>query len=120
LKKFEFAGLLTGQIEPGTLGDALASVASEDTLLVASSDLSHYHPYEQARALDALANESVPALDLRAAQGVEACGKTGVLALMHCAKKLGWKGEFLDYRNSGDTSGDKAAVVGYGCYAFFD
>ncbi len=121
LKKFQFAGLLTGKVEPNALGDALASVAgAKETVLIASSDLSHYHPYEQARALDALANESVPALDLRAAQSVEACGKTGVLALMHCAKKLGWKGEFLDYRNSGDTSSDKAAVVGYGCYAFFE
>jgi len=121
LKKFEFAGLLTGEISSSELGNALAFVAKEKNLfLIASSDLSHYHSYEQARALDAVVNESVPSLDLRAAQGVEACGKTGVLALMHCAKKLGWHGEFLDYRNSGDTSGDKTAVVGYGCYAFFE
>ncbi len=123
LEKFEFAGLLTSEVSPNALGDALATatIAGDDrTIIIASSDLSHYHSYEQARALDALANKSIPALELQAAQSVEACGKTAILALMHCAKKLGWHGEFLDYRNSGDTAGDKTAVVGYGCYAFFE
>ncbi len=122
LKKFEFAGLLTSEVSPNALGDALAAtIAGDDrTIIIASSDLSHYHSYEEARALDALANKSIPALDLQAAQSVEACGKTAILALMRCAKKLGWHGEFLDYRNSGDTAGDKTTVVGYGCYAFFE
>jgi AmmeMemoRadiSam system protein B len=49
----------------------------------------------------------------------EACGKTGILTLMHIAKSKGWKGKLLDYRNSGDTAGPKDNVVGYGCYAFY-
>jgi hypothetical protein len=48
----------------------------------------------------------------------DACGIYGILASMIIAKEMGWKGNFLDYKNSGDTAGDKNRVVGYGAYSY--
>jgi len=86
---------------------------------VVSTDLSHYHPYDEACSIDAVANQAIPALDIQrmATQG-DACGLTGVLTLMSIARSLGWQGDLLDYRNSGDTAGPRDQVVGYGAYRF--
>jgi MEMO1 family protein len=50
---------------------------------------------------------------------VDACGRVGILTLMRLAKKNGYKMKVLDYRNSGDTAGDKSAVVGYSAVACY-
>lgn len=117
---FEIYPLLTGDMDPKELGDAIAEILDDETLVIASSDLSHYLPYDDALMIDRKANESVPALDIkRFEKDGDACGKMGILVLMHIAKRKGWKGVLLDYRNSGDTAGPKSSVVGYGCYAFY-
>ncbi|NYZ77228.1 AmmeMemoRadiSam system protein B [Candidatus Micrarchaeota archaeon] len=116
---FTIYPLLTGEVNPAVLANALEPLIDDETIFIASSDLSHYYPYERAKKLDALANEAVPNLDFKKMEYVEACGKTGILTLMHIAKSRGWKGKLLDYRNSGDTAGPKDNVVGYGCYAFY-
>lgn len=120
LKKFKIYPLCLGNVSPSKLADAVLDFcARDDVLLVASSDLSHYYPYKQALEIDSCANKSVPALDIPDFENhAEACGKTGVLAAMRIAKNLGFKGHFLNYKNSGDTAGDKFQVVGYGAYAF--
>ena len=120
-KDFEIFPLLCGEVDAGLLAKAIAPAVDAKTLVIASSDLSHYLPYEVAVKVDKNANELVPALDIRGfeAKG-DACGKTPILVLMHLAKIKGWKGLFLDYKNSGDTAGDKSRVVGYGCYAFYE
>ncbi len=120
LKDFTIYPLLTGQVNPAVLADAIEPLIDDDTLFIASSDLSHYHPYENAKRLDAVANKAIPSFDFDKMQYAEACGKTAILALMHIAKSKGWKGKLLDYRNSGDTAGPKDSVVGYGCYAFYE
>lgn len=118
--KPEIIPILCGDVDPHTLASAVASAVDERTLIIASSDLSHYLPYKEAVKTDSVANKAVPGLDINSfEQSGDACGKTGILTLMHIAKTRGWSGKMLDYRNSGDTSGDKNAVVGYGCYAFF-
>ncbi len=116
---FTIHPLLTGEINPAVLADSLEPLLDDETFFIVSSDLSHYHPYDDARKIDAVANQSVPNLDFKKAEYIEACGKTGILALMHIAKSKGWEGKLLDYRNSGDTAGPKSNVVGYGCYAFY-
>jgi len=118
-EKFTIYPLLTGEVNPALLANALEPAIDDNTLFIVSSDLSHYYPYEQARRLDAVANEAIPNLDFKRMEYAEACGKTGILTLMHIAKSKGWKGKLLDYRNSGDTAGPKDNVVGYGCYAFY-
>jgi hypothetical protein len=117
LKRFTIVPILTGQVEPKELAELLLRHLEERTLLIISSDLSHYHSYERAKAIDALANEAIPSLDLVKAQHIEACGKIALLTALHIAKKLRWKGHFLAYCNSGDIAA-KEEVVGYGAYAF--
>jgi hypothetical protein len=118
-KKFEILPLLCGIVDPAELADEVAGWIDDGTVVIASSDLSHYNEYGLAKKIDSIANEAVPALDIsRFEREGDACGKAAILTLMHIAKKMGWKGKLLDYRNSGDTAGPKSEVVGYGCYAF--
>jgi len=103
------------------LADAIASAASgQNVLLVASSDLSHYHPYEDAMSLDRRVIEMVEAFEpLRLMESLEhrrleACGGGPIVAVMTAAKKLGANSaRVVHYCNSGDVTGDRAAVVGY-------
>jgi AmmeMemoRadiSam system protein A len=120
LGKFALVPVLTGQqLDPEEAARVLASHLDASTLVVASSDLSHYHPYEKARELDTRCAQAICNLDVESMNSQQACGRTGVLVVMHLAKQLGWKAKLLDYRNSGDTGGDKAAVVGYSAIAFY-
>ena len=120
LKNFTLVPVVTGDVDPARMAQALAAQWNEQTLIVASTDLSHYHPYANAQALDRVTLNAIVNFDF--AQMVaagDACGKTPVLALMHLAKLKGWKAKLLDYRNSGDTAGNKQGVVGYGAIAFY-
>lgn len=119
LEKFTINPIVFGDIWHEELAEKIIHLLDGDTIIVASSDLSHYYPYDEAVELDSAANTAIPKLDTETAAGIEACGLTGILAVMHIAKKLGWRGEFVDYKNSGDTAGDKDSVVGYGAYAFY-
>lgn len=108
------------------LGNTLAKVASRrNVLLVASSDLSHYHPYDEAVKLDRQVIGFVEALDEKTMmdqieeERIEACGGGPVVSVMHAAKLLGAnRSQALFYCNSGDITGDKDAVVGYLSAAF--
>ncbi len=120
LDDFSAWPLLCGEVDAQELAGRISGAIDDDTIVIASSDLSHYLPYGAAVARDRCANESVPGLDLkRFSEDGDACGKGAILTLMHLAKMKGWKGLFVDYRNSGDTAGPKSEVVGYGCYAFY-
>ena len=122
LKRFQLLPVIFGKADPEQVSRALAPLVDEKTLVVASTDLSHYHPYNEARALDRETVRWICDLDTRSlnSEGAEerACGRAPVLALLHLAKLKGWKAQALDYRNSGDTSGDKSRVVGYAAVAF--
>jgi AmmeMemoRadiSam system protein A len=88
----------------------------EETLIVVSSDLSHYHEHALARRIDAATVRAV--LDLQAEIDHEqACGATAINAALLCARRHGLRAELLDLRNSGDTSGDRQRVVGYASLA---
>lgn len=120
LKDWSLLPIVCGEVNPVKLAEIFDSMIDENTFVVVSSDLSHYYPYELAKEIDQKANEAIPNLDFKKTEKeVEACGKIGILTLMAIAKKRNWKGKLLDYRNSGDTAGDKSQVVGYGCYAFY-
>jgi AmmeMemoRadiSam system protein B len=112
--------LLFGEVDPELVAAALTPLVQEDPslLLVISSDLSHYYPYEVARKMD---TALLSAVERGAAEEVakgEACGMLPILTLMAIARQLGWRAHILDYRNSGDTAGDRARVVGYGAVAY--
>ena len=88
----------------------------DETLIVVSSDLSHFHPYEEARRIDANTTARIEAT-ATTLKGQEACGAYAVNGLLLAAKTKGLRVRTLDVRNSGDTAGDKRRVVGYGAYA---
>jgi AmmeMemoRadiSam system protein B len=120
LKKFEFLPVLYGEIDALDLASLIDSYLDKNTVLVASSDLSHYLPYEKAKKIDFDTINSIYELDLRKFLQVgNACGKTGIGALIVLAQKYNWAPLLLQYKNSGDTAGDKKSVVGYAAIAFF-
>ena len=98
----------------------LASRVAEDmrSLVVVSSDLSHYLPYAQAMAMDRALLEAVAAGDAEAAGRGQACGIVPILMLMAIAERAGWSAHLVDYRNSGDTCSLRNEVVGYGAVVY--
>ncbi len=116
---FELYPLCLGEVNSEALANQLEDFAlRDDVIIVVSSDLSHFYTYEEAKELDQKANIYFPRLDIEDAKKVEACGIKGILTLLYLAETLHLKGHFIDYKNSGDTAGDKSRVVGYGCYVF--
>lgn len=89
-----------------------------ETLVVVSSDLSHYLAYEQAKAADGYTRDAIEALDPARIDHDGACGATPVGGLLLAARRHALKVATLDLRNSGDTAGDPDAVVGYGAWLF--
>jgi hypothetical protein len=90
-----------------------------DTLVLVSSDLSHYHAWSKARQLDAETTRAI--IERRSDLADEqACGACGINGLMQVARRRGLTVELLDQRNSGDTAGDRSRVVGYGSYALHE
>ena len=90
-----------------------------ETLFVISSDLSHYHPYEEACAIDRGTARAI--LDYASdIDHEQACGATPVAGMLLAAKRHKLKVELLDLRNSGDTAGGRGRVVGYASFAFWD
>ena len=110
------------------LADALAkTLKALNVLVVATTDLSHFHPYAEAvrkdKSLIALFEEgNADAIyDAYAKEEAEACGMGTVLTTLLLARKMGWSGpRLLRYANSGDVTGDKQSVVGYAAMAFTD
>ncbi|MBK5101239.1 MAG: AmmeMemoRadiSam system protein B [Desulfobacteraceae bacterium] len=125
LDNFKIVPILMGQQDLEScinLAHSLVGILknTQDTLLIASTDLSHFHQYSQAKALDLKFIEQVRRLnpqglakDLRA-EKCEACGGGPVITIMLAAQALGAnRAEILNYANSGDVTGDHSRVVGY-------
>jgi len=120
LKKFEFTPIIYGDIPAEELADIINSESNTDSVLIASSDLSHYLSYVLAKKVDKETIDAILRLNLKEFEGVgDACGKTIIAALIILAKKNNWEPILIDYKNSGDTAGDKKGVVGYAAIAFF-
>ena len=119
LKPFELVSAVFGDTDTAAAAQALATVLDDRTLVVASTDLSHFHPYEEARQLDSRTVSAILAMTPEAIAGNDACGCMPIRTLLYLAKLKGWKPKLLDYRNSGDTSGNKERVVGYTAIAFY-
>jgi AmmeMemoRadiSam system protein B len=92
---------------------------AEETLIVVSSDLSHYYPYADARRFDRATGNAILALSATL-DHEQACGATPINGLLLAAQRRRLRPELLDLRNSGDTAGDKARVVGYSSFALYE
>ncbi len=120
MKNFEIFPIIFGEVDPAAVAKVLASQVDDRTLIVASSDLSHYHPYDAAKKLDQACVSAIVDQDIAKVQTQEACGQGPILALLHLAKQKGWRAQRLEYRNSGDVTGQKNGVVGYAAIAFYE
>jgi MEMO1 family protein len=112
--------VVTGDATPAEVAAVIEALwGSSDTLILVSSDLSHYHPYAVARGLDAATAEAILA-GSETLSGDQACGCVAVNGLTRAVRRCGLRGELLDLRNSGDTAGERHRVVGYGAFGFYD
>jgi AmmeMemoRadiSam system protein B len=119
LGDFKLVPLVVGDAEPEQVGAVLELLwGGPETLIVISSDLSHYHAYETARQLDAATSNAIEALRYEDIQGEDACGFHPVNGLLWVARRKHLHGVTIDLRNSGDTAGPRDQVVGYGAYVF--
>ncbi|HEY8078131.1 MAG TPA: AmmeMemoRadiSam system protein B [Labilithrix sp.] len=91
-----------------------------ETVIVVSSDLSHYLPYDEGRAVDERTAARIVALDAAPLEGEDACGCAGINGLLRIARAKGMRAELVDLRSSGDTAGKRDEVVGYGAFGFWE
>jgi AmmeMemoRadiSam system protein B len=111
--------LLVGEATAGEVAEVLERLwGGPETLLVISSDLSHYEPYERAREHDAATAAAIERLDAASLGPRDACGWLPVAGLLAAATRCDLRALRLDLRSSGDTAGPKDQVVGYGAWAF--
>ncbi|MGA3266002.1 MAG: AmmeMemoRadiSam system protein B [Verrucomicrobiota bacterium] len=120
LTKFRILPLVFGEVDPEQVARVLAKQLDDQTIVVASSDLSHYYPYAAATNLDHHCIQAILNLDIESMKTQEACGKLPILTLMYLAREKGWLTQLLDCRNSGDVTGEKDRVVGYSAIAFYE
>ncbi len=116
---FELVPIVVGNASSAEVANVLDQLwGGPETLIVISSDLSHYLPYEAARARDRETSQAIEAFDPARIDHDDACGATAVRALLLAARRHGLRVRTVDLRNSGDTAGDRRQVVGYGAWAF--
>jgi AmmeMemoRadiSam system protein B len=113
--------LVAGLTSPTEVGLALEALwGGPETVIVISSDLSHYLPYAIGREVDRATAQRIAAFDPLPLDDDDACGAAGINGLVWAARRRGMRCELLDLRSSGDTSGDMDRVVGYGAFALYE
>ena len=119
LGAFELIPLVAGEARPAEVGAVLEAVwGGPETLIVISSDLSHYQDYQTAQQWDRATSQAIENLRYEQINYDHACGRIPVNGLLWVARRKGLLGQTLDVRNSGDTVGSRDQVVGYGAYVF--
>lgn len=120
LGHFSLLPLAVGKASPSAVAEILECLwHGRETLIVVSSDLSHYLSYEDAQHVDSKTARQILGLDPMI-NHYQACGATAVNGLLLAARRRGLRAAQLDLRNSGDTAGDRTRVVGYGAFALFE
>jgi AmmeMemoRadiSam system protein B len=118
LDDFKLLPLAVGDAEPHEVAEVLEALwGGPETLIVISSDLSHYLPYAAARDIDGQTVERILALDGPLSHE-QACGGTPINGLLIAARRRHLQPQLLGLCNSGDTAGDRQLVVGYAAITF--
>jgi hypothetical protein len=119
IKSFSLVPLVVGDAAPEAVAEVIDAMwGGPETLIVVSSDLSHYLSYDEARAADLATCEAIENMRERGIDHDGACGATPIGGLLIATKRRGMQVTTLDLRNSGDTMGDRSRVVGYGSWIF--
>lgn len=117
LNDFSLVPVVVGEAGVEDVSRLLSAVwGGPETLIVISSDLSHFHDYHTATTMDLATCKKFESLDYRSLEGGLACGFIPVRGLLYLASQQGLQVETVDYRNSGDTAGSRDRVVGYGAF----
>lgn len=119
LSDFALIPLIVGEADVDEVSRVLEDLWRDDTLIVVSSDLSHYLDYRSCQQRDRATTQAIEHMDAGQIGPYDACGAYPIRGLLRTAQQHGWRVRTLDLRNSGDTSGDKSRVVGYGAYEFY-
>ncbi|MHB8106725.1 MAG: AmmeMemoRadiSam system protein B [Candidatus Cryosericum sp.] len=120
LTDFSIIPLVLGEANTEDLAQELLALGLSDMLVIASSDLSHYDPYDMAVEHDRATIGHILNGEGDKLGGDDACGFMPIKTILAIARLRGWKSRLVDYRNSGDTAGDKSAVVGYASIGFWE
>ena len=119
LGDFALVPMVVGDAAPDEVAEALEAVwGGPETVIVVSSDLSHYHPYDTARRMDGETARAIASLDTDGVAEQGACGRRPIRGLLQVARRRGLRAATIDLRNSGDTAGPRDRVVGYGSFVF--
>src|SRR5262245_36464318 len=117
LGEFSLVPLVVGDADPAKVAEVVERLwGGEETLVVISSDLSHYHSYDSAREIDGGTVQAILDFDPGISHE-QACGATPIVGLLLASRRKGLAPRLLDCRNSGDTAGDRRRVVGYASFA---
>jgi AmmeMemoRadiSam system protein B len=119
LQHFALVPLLVGDASPREVAAVIGAVMDATTLLVVSTDLSHYLHDAEAKARDLTSALTIERLDDSHLGPHDACGYAALNGALRAAKQTKWRIARLDLRNSGDINGDRRRVVGYGAWAFY-
>jgi AmmeMemoRadiSam system protein B len=119
LREFAVVPLVVGRATPEEVAEVLERLwGGEETLIVVSSDLSHYYDYATARRLDSATSQAIETLRPESIKEEDACGRYPLRGLLLAADRRGLSSRAVDVRSSGDTAGPRDQVVGYGSYVF--
>lgn len=119
LDKFSMVPIVAGDASLQLIENIIETLwGGPETLIVISSDLSHYHTYQTAQQLDQITSQAILNLDVNTIDSQHACGSVGIRGFLTFAQHHPLEASLLDLRNSGDTAGSKDGVVGYGAYLF--
>ena len=121
LQDFSVVPLVVGDVDDDDVARVLERLwGDEHTLILISSDLSHYHDYETASQLDGRTCNAIEHCQPEAIGEEQACGRIPVKGLLTVARRKQLQIDTLALCNSGDTAGDHSRVVGYGAWAFYE
>lgn len=119
LDRFSIVPLVIGDADAREIAEVFETLwGGPETLFAISSDLSHYLAYGAAKKLDAATSRAIEQLKPEDIGYDQACGRLPIQGLLLCAQKHGLSARTLDQRSSGDTTGPRDQVVGYGAYVF--
>ena len=114
----EVLPLVVGEVNEKETRKIAEEISKIKAIYIFSSDLSHFFPYEDAIKRDKKTIEIIEKLDTKRKEQIDACGIYGLKIMIELCKIKSWKPHLIEYKNSGEVTGDRSSVVGYASFEF--